>query len=36
LKNYVHGSLIELERNPNYWKKGFPYPSHSPHQFPVS
>jgi len=25
LKNYVHGSLIELERNPNYWKKGFPY-----------
>ena len=25
LKNYVHGSLIELERNANYWKKGFPY-----------
>ena len=25
LKNYVHGSLIELERNPNYWKKGLPY-----------
>ena len=25
LKNYVHGSVIELERNPNYWKKGLPY-----------
>ena len=25
LKKYVHGSVIELERNPNYWKKGFPY-----------
>ena len=25
LKNYVRGSVIELERNPNYWKKGFPY-----------
>jgi peptide/nickel transport system substrate-binding protein len=25
LKSYVHGSSIELERNPNYWKPGFPY-----------
>jgi peptide/nickel transport system substrate-binding protein len=25
LKSYVHGSSIELERNPNYWKKGLPY-----------
>jgi peptide/nickel transport system substrate-binding protein len=25
LKNYVRGSYIELERNPNYWKKGLPY-----------
>jgi peptide/nickel transport system substrate-binding protein len=25
LKNYVRGSYVELERNPNYWKKGFPY-----------
>jgi peptide/nickel transport system substrate-binding protein len=25
LKNYVRGSHIELERNPNYWKKGLPY-----------
>jgi peptide/nickel transport system substrate-binding protein len=25
LKNYVRGSYIELERNPNYWKKGVPY-----------
>jgi peptide/nickel transport system substrate-binding protein len=25
LKNYVRGSLIELERNPDYWKKGLPY-----------
>jgi peptide/nickel transport system substrate-binding protein len=24
-KNYVRGSYIELERNPNYWKKGLPY-----------
>ena len=25
MKNYVRGSVIELERNPNYWKKGLPY-----------
>jgi peptide/nickel transport system substrate-binding protein len=25
LKSYVRGSHIELERNPNYWKKGLPY-----------
>jgi peptide/nickel transport system substrate-binding protein len=25
LKNYVRGSYIELERNPDYWKKGLPY-----------
>ncbi len=25
LKNYVRGSLIELVRNPDYWKKGLPY-----------
>jgi len=25
LKAYVHGSSIELERNPNYWKQGLPY-----------
>jgi peptide/nickel transport system substrate-binding protein len=24
-KNYVRGSYIELERNPEYWKKGLPY-----------
>lgn len=25
LKNYVRGSNIELERNPDYWKQGLPY-----------
>jgi peptide/nickel transport system substrate-binding protein len=25
LKQYVRGSVVELERNPNYWKKGLPY-----------
>jgi hypothetical protein len=25
LKHYVRGSYIELERNPDYWKKGLPY-----------
>jgi peptide/nickel transport system substrate-binding protein len=25
LKNYTRGSVIELERNPDYWKKGLPY-----------
>jgi peptide/nickel transport system substrate-binding protein len=25
LKNYVRGSYIELERNPDYWKQGLPY-----------
>ncbi len=25
LKNYVRGSRIELERNPDYWRKGLPY-----------
>jgi peptide/nickel transport system substrate-binding protein len=25
LKNYTRGSVIELERNPNYWKKDLPY-----------
>src|SRR5918997_4556238 len=25
LKSYVRGSTLELERNPNYWKKGLPY-----------
>jgi len=25
LKDYVRGSSLELERNPNYWKKGLPY-----------
>jgi peptide/nickel transport system substrate-binding protein len=25
LKEYVRGASIELERNPTYWKKGFPY-----------
>lgn len=24
-KNYVRGSFLELERNPNYWVKGRPY-----------
>jgi len=24
-KNYVRGSYIEFERNPEYWKKGLPY-----------
>jgi peptide/nickel transport system substrate-binding protein len=24
-KNYVRGSYIELERNPDYWKEGLPY-----------
>jgi peptide/nickel transport system substrate-binding protein len=24
-KNYVRGAYIEMERNPNYWKKGLPY-----------
>jgi peptide/nickel transport system substrate-binding protein len=25
LKNYVRGSYVEMERNPDYWKKGLPY-----------
>jgi peptide/nickel transport system substrate-binding protein len=25
LKNYVRGSYLEMERNPDYWKKGLPY-----------
>ena len=25
LKNYVRGSHVEMERNPDYWKKGLPY-----------
>jgi len=25
LKQYVHGASLEMERNPNYWKKGLPY-----------
>lgn len=25
LKTYVRGSYVELERNPDYWKKGLPY-----------
>jgi peptide/nickel transport system substrate-binding protein len=25
LKNYVRGSHVEMERNPEYWKKGLPY-----------
>jgi peptide/nickel transport system substrate-binding protein len=25
LKNYVRGSYLEVERNPNYFKKGLPY-----------
>jgi peptide/nickel transport system substrate-binding protein len=25
MKNYVRGSVIELERNPAYWKPGLPY-----------
>ena len=25
LKKLVRGAVIELERNPNYWKKGLPY-----------
>lgn len=25
LKNWVRGSYLEVERNPNYWKKGLPY-----------
>ena len=25
LKNYTRGSIIELERNLDYWKKGLPY-----------
>jgi peptide/nickel transport system substrate-binding protein len=25
LKKYERGSVIELERNPHYWKKGLPY-----------
>jgi peptide/nickel transport system substrate-binding protein len=25
LKEYVRGSHIEMERNPNYWKQGLPY-----------
>jgi peptide/nickel transport system substrate-binding protein len=25
MKQYVRGSSIEMERNPNYWKKGLPY-----------
>jgi peptide/nickel transport system substrate-binding protein len=25
LKQYVHGASFEMERNPNYWKKGLPY-----------
>ena len=24
-KHYVRGSTMEVERNPNYWKKGLPY-----------
>jgi peptide/nickel transport system substrate-binding protein len=25
LKDYVRGAYIEMERNPDYWKKGLPY-----------
>jgi len=25
MKKYVRGGYIEMERNPNYWKKGLPY-----------
>src|SRR5262245_15459373 len=25
LKEYVRGASLEMERNPNYWKKGLPY-----------
>ena len=25
LKKYVRGSFVEVERNPDYWKKGLPY-----------
>jgi peptide/nickel transport system substrate-binding protein len=25
LKQYVHGSALEVERNPKYWKQGLPY-----------
>jgi peptide/nickel transport system substrate-binding protein len=25
LKEYVRGASLEMVRNPNYWKKGFPY-----------
>ena len=25
LKKYVRGSYVEMERNPDYWKKGLPY-----------
>src|SRR2546425_4974763 len=25
LKNYVRGSYVEMERNPDYWKKGLPH-----------
>jgi peptide/nickel transport system substrate-binding protein len=25
LKEFIRGSSIEMERNPNYWKKGLPY-----------
>ena len=25
LKSYVRGSYVEMERNPDYWKKGLPY-----------
>ena len=25
LKKYVRGSFVEMERNPDYWKKGHPY-----------
>jgi len=25
LKTYVRGSYVEMERNPDYWKKGLPY-----------
>jgi peptide/nickel transport system substrate-binding protein len=25
LKNYVRGSYLEMERNPEYWKQGLPY-----------
>jgi len=25
LKSYVRGSTLEIERNPHYWRQGFPY-----------